>query len=166
MIVVSNTTPITNLARIGRLDLLRGLYGQLHIAAAVSDELNRGPGWPGQRAVQGARWILTHRVADLALVAVLQADLDAGEAEAIALAIELGAHLLLMDETLGRQSAARLGLRQVGLVGVLLQAKHRGLVKVIRPLLDDLRQKAGFWLREPVVQRALELAGEWPPDEE
>lgn len=160
MIVVSNTSPLTSLAIIGKLDLLRLLYGRVHIPMAVRDELCQGPVWPGQHAVHAARWIVTHRVADPALVAALRVELHAGEAEAIALAHELGSDLALLDETEARRVAERLGLRQTGAVGALLEAKHQGLVRAVRPLLDDLEREAGFWLSSELYQRALELAGE------
>ena len=165
MIVVSNTTPITNLARIGQLELLHSLYGEVHVPAAVWDELNRGPESQGRRVVCDATWIVTHSVARREPVAALRAELDAGESEAIALADELGCDLLLMDEAKGRRVAERLALKQTGAVGVLLEAKRRGLIAAVRPLLDDLRQKAGFWLSEEVYQRALELTLERPQTE-
>jgi predicted nucleic acid-binding protein len=77
-------------------------------------------------------------------VQALQQELAAGEAEAIALALEIGADFLLMDEHLGRETAAHLGLRCVGLVGVLIAAKRNGLIQAIKPHLDTLRNIAGF----------------------
>jgi uncharacterized protein len=83
-----------------------------------------------------------------------------GEAESIALALELQAGLILLDEREGRHLAQRLGLRVIGVVGVLLDGKSRGALDAVRPLLDDLRQIAGFYLGEAVYTRALRLAGE------
>lgn len=160
MIVVSNTSPLTSLAIIGKLDLLRLLYGRVHIPPAVREELGQGPEWPGQSAVREARWIVTHRVADPALVAVLEAELHSGEAEAVALANELHCDLVLLDEAETRRVAERLGLKQTGAVGVLLEAKRRGLVQAVRPVLDDLQREAGFWLSDDLYLHALELAGE------
>ena len=65
-----------------------------------------------------------------------------------------------MGECDGRHKAARLGLRPVGVVGVLLQAKARGHILEIRPLLDALRQRAGFYLADPLYGEALKLARE------
>ena len=160
MIVVSNTSPLTSLAIIGELDLLPLLYGRVHIPMAVRDELSQGPEWPGQSAVRGARWIVTHRVAEPATGSLLRAELHAGESEAIALARELGSELVLLDESEARRVAERLGLKQTGAVGVLLEAKRRGLVKAVRPLLDGLQQDAGFWLSDDLYRKALKLAGE------
>ena len=162
MIVVSNTSPLTNLAAIGQFEILRQLYGELHIASAVWDELNsQGKRWPGSLEVEhNSAWIQQHRIHNQSLVISLQRDLDRGEAESIALALEIRADLILLDEREGRHAAARLGLRVVGVVGVLLEAKAQGELAAIRPMLDRLRQKAGFYLSEKFYQSALKLAGE------
>jgi predicted nucleic acid-binding protein len=84
MIVVSNTSPLTNLAAIGQFDLLRRLYSGLHIPDGVWDELNaRGQRWPGRDEVATADWIERHTVQNQALVTALRRDLDRGEAESI-----------------------------------------------------------------------------------
>ncbi len=164
MIVVSNTSPLTNLAAIGQFDLLRCLYGQVHIAVGVWDELNAGDKhWPGRDEVATANWIQQHTVQNQALVTALRRDLDRGEAESVALALELGADLVLLDEKEGRHAAQRLGLRVVGVVGILLEAKAKGLIAQVCPYLDALRQSAGFYLSERLYQSALEVAGESPP---
>lgn len=161
MIVVSNTSPLTNLAAIGQFDLLRQLYAKLHIAESVWEELNaRGQRWPGRDEVAAADWIERHPVQNQALVIALQRDLDRGEAGSIALALELEADLVLLDEREGRHAAQRMGLRVVGVVGVLLEAKASSAVSAIRPLLDGLCQAAGFYLSESLYQQALTLGGE------
>lgn len=161
MIVVSNTSPLTNLAAIGQFDLLRRLYAEIHIADGVWNELNaQGKRWPGTDHVASATWIQRHHVRNRILVNALQRDLDQGEAESIALALELDATLLLLDEKEGRHIAQRLGLRVLGVVGILLQAKTQGAIAEIRPHLDALRQTAGFFLSDSVYERALALANE------
>lgn len=88
MSIVSNASPLINLARIGKLDLLRELYGELLVPKAVWQEVVvKGGGQPGADEVRAATWIKTHAVTNRQLVQALQQDLDAGEAEAIALAI-------------------------------------------------------------------------------
>jgi len=161
MIVVSNTSPLTNLAAIGQFALFHQLYGRLHIAEAVWEELNaRGQRWPGRDEVAAADWIERHTVQNQALVTALRRDLDRGEAETIALALELSAGLVLLDEREGRHAAQRLELRVAGVVGILLEAKSQSAVETIRPHLDALRHKAGFYLAEGVYHSALALAGE------
>jgi hypothetical protein len=160
-VVVSDTSPLTNLAAIGQFTLLRQLYGSLHIAEAVWNELNAaGQHWPGRNEVAAATWIQRHVPKNRSLIAALRQDLDQGEAESIALALERKADLILMDERDGRHKAMRLGLRPVGVVGVLLMAKARGEVAEIGPLLDALRQQAGFYLGESLYREALRLAHE------
>ena len=161
MIVVSDTSPLTNLAAIGQFDLLRQLYTELHIPDGVWEELNAGgKRWPGADDVAAASWVKRHTVQNQSLVTALRRDLDQGEAEGIALALEIGADLILLDEKEGRHAAQRLGLRMVGVIGVLLDAKAHGAVTVVRPHLDALRQKAGFYLSESLYQSALASAGE------
>ncbi|HHY95392.1 MAG TPA: DUF3368 domain-containing protein [Firmicutes bacterium] len=90
----------------------------------------------------------------------LKQELGGGEAEAIVLSVETGAKLLLMDDLLGRETAQHLGLRCSGLLGVLIQAKRNGLIPAIRPLLDALRNVAGFRVAESLYMRVLEDEGE------
>ena len=160
MRVVSNTSPLTNLAAIGQFGLLRHLYGDLFIAEGVWAELNAfGRAWPGRDEVASATWIERREVRNTPLVEALRRDLDRGEAETITLATELSADLVLMDEREGRHAAQRLGLRTVGVVGLLLDGKQRGLVPEVHRAFDALRT-AGFYLSEHVYRRGLELAGE------
>jgi predicted nucleic acid-binding protein len=106
MRVVSNTSPLTNLAAIGQFDLLHELYVEVHIADGVWQELNaREQRWPGRDEVAAANWIERHTVQNQALVTALRRDLDSGEAETIALALELSAGLVLLDEQEGRHAA-------------------------------------------------------------
>jgi predicted nucleic acid-binding protein len=161
MIVVSNTSPLTNLAAIGQFDLLHRLYGQVVIAQGVWEELNAGGRrWPGRDEVAQANWIQRHGVEDQPLVGALERDLDRGEAETIALGLELKADLVLLDEREGLRAGRRLGLHVLGVVGILLEAKACGAIQSIRPHLDALRQIAGFYLTDEVYSHALSLAGE------
>lgn len=161
MTVVSNTSPLTNLAAIGQFALLHELYGTIQIAEEVWEELNAfGQPWPGSREVANAPWISQNQVKNKELVQALRRDLDRGEAATIALAIELNADLVLLDEQDGRRAAQRMGLRPLGVLGVLLQAKKKGLVSAVKPHVDDLRQTAGFYLSDAVYQTVLNLAEE------
>ena len=161
MSIVSNSSVLINLARIGRLDLLQQLYVEVTIAGAVWHEVVvEGAGQVGVDIVKDATWIKTIAVTNKELVRALQQELDAGEAEAIALAQEIGAGLLLMDEHLGRQTARHLGLRYIGLIGVLIEAKRKGLLSSIKPQLDKLREVAGFRINEELYLRVLQDEGE------
>jgi predicted nucleic acid-binding protein len=161
MIVVANTSPLTNLTAIGQFDLLYRLYGQLHTAQGVWEELNaRGKRWPGCDEVARANWIERHSVQNHPLVTALQRDLDRGEAETIALALELEADLVLLDEREGRRIANRFGIRVIGVVGILLEANAQNAIQAVQPHLNALRQTAGFYLSNPLYDYTLPLAGE------
>ena len=161
MRVVSNASPLINLARIGELGLLRALYGQVLIPEAVWQEVViDATGQAGATDVREATWITRHRVANQLLVRALCQELDEGEAEAIALALEMDEALLLMDERLGRESALHMGVRCVGLVGVLIEARHKALIRGLKPYLDALRDVAGFRLSEELYARVLRDAHE------
>jgi len=110
--------------------------------------------------VQGADWIERRQVANRSLVQALQRDLDPGEAEAIALAVEVSADLLLMDERLGRDVARHLGLRPMGVIGLLIEAKRRKRLQAVKPLLDTLRDRSGFRISEQLYARVLADTGE------
>ena len=161
MTVISNASPLINLARIGKLDLLHELYGDLIISEAVWHEVVvEGAGQPGADEVKAASWIKTQAAINRQLVQALQQELDAGEAEAIALTLEIAAELLLIDEHLGREVARHFGLRYTGLIGVLIEAKRKGFVHAVKPHLDSLRDTAGFRVGETLYLRVLQDEGE------
>ena len=161
MIIVSNTSPITSLSVIGLFDVLHHLYAKIHIPEGVWQELNAyGKSWPGSSEVAKADWIEKHRPQNQALVRALQRDLDLGESETISLALELQADLVLLDEKPGRRAAQRFGLRPLGVVGILLEAKKAALILHIRPHLDALREEAGFYISEALFHAVLLQADE------
>mgnify|MGYP001411078255 CR=1 FL=1 len=161
MRVVSNSSALINMARIGKLTLLRELFGVLIVPDAVWQEVVvEGAGQPGADEIGSADWIQRQAVMNMQLVQALQQDLDAGEAEAIALSLEIGAELLLMDENLGRETARHLGLRYIGLIGALVMAKRRGLISAIKQHLDMLRDIAGFRVDAALYAQVLKDQGE------
>jgi predicted nucleic acid-binding protein len=119
-----------------------------------------GAGQPGADEVATSGWIETRQVVNRTAVTALQLELDNGEAEAIALAVESEADLLLLDEEIGRSIAARFGLKCIGLLGMLIEARHRGLIAAVRPIMDDLMAKAGFWTGQALYERVLQAADE------
>lgn len=161
MIVVSDTSPINNLAAINHLHLLQQLYGTVLIPEAVYRELS-DPNFPvaGSTEVQTFDWIQTSSITDRAIVEAISSELDIGEAEAIALALEVKADQVLVDERRGRLVAARLNLRYTGILGILVEAKSQGLIAEVKPLLDTLITQAGFWVATPLYNSVLRLVDE------
>ncbi len=158
-VVVVNSTPIITLAIVDQLALLRGLYSTVLIPRAVQQEvLAGGPNRAGAPQLAAAPWI---KAADLndPRRADLLSDLDRGEAEVIALAQELNADLVVIDERLGRRHAKRLGISLTGTLGVLLRSKRKGLVSEIAPIILEIRRR-GVRLGDGLVEKVLDLAGE------
>ena len=161
MTIVSNTPPISNLAAIGQLSLLEQVYGDVTIPQAVANEIAKiAELYTQAAAVPNLPWITVHTVSDTTALKRLQTTLDAGESEAIALALELNADLLLIDEQLGRQIAVNEGLNITGLLGILLEAKSKKLISTIKPIMDDLITEARFRVKPQLYADVLLLAGE------
>lgn len=166
MLVVSDTSPILNLAAVGRADLLGSLYGEIVIPPAVHGELVSLPQcYPRFAAATPLPAFL--RVEPLpgdvdagAALAELALALDPGEAEALALASALHADLLLVDELAARRLARQRRIPTQGLLGVLVEAKRRRLLPAIAPLLDQLRREAGFWVGAELRASVLRSVGE------
>jgi len=161
MIIVSNTTPLIGLAVIGHFDLLRQLFGHIHISQAVYDEvIVRSSEQGGARdEVNAAEWIEIVEVTNREAVDELFDELDLGEAETIVLARESGAAWVLMDEKIGRRKLDEFGLNKIGTAGILLKAKQLGLLPSIQSDLERLRQY-GFRLSQPVMNAVLRQANE------
>jgi len=164
VIVVSDTSPITNLVAIGQLDLLRQLYGSIVIPQAVYTEMaGAGKPVPGAVEVKTLPWIQVQTVTDDQGAIALQTrqqNIDVGEAEAILLAVELKADLILMDERRGRALATHYGLNLIGLLGVLLQAKQNTLIPSVKILMDQLIEMANFRVSRQLYSMVLKAARE------
>lgn len=160
---VSNTSPISNLAFIGRLDLLRSQFHELWIPPAVARELKAHPDPAALAAIDTAirdRWIRITEPQNTPLHKMLLLQVHLGEAEAIALAADLKAGTMIIDEQEGRGLAAQAGLFVTGTLGVLLMAKHSGQISEIRPEIRALRAKARFFLSPSLEAEVLAAAGE------
>lgn len=163
MLAVSNTSPISNLASIGRLALLRAQFPLLWIPAAVERELLAHPDAAALSAIQeGIRqqWIRAASPKSSNLLGILSALLHAGEAEAIALAADLKADIILIDEREARQLATQAGFSVTGVLGVLLRAKRAGQIAAIAPEIRALRDKAGFFVAPSLEASMLVAASE------
>jgi predicted nucleic acid-binding protein len=147
-VIVSNTTPLSCLLKVGAADLLQRLYVTLTIPAEVAAELDQAgslhQGW--RRQLGFIR--IAESLADDPVMALLSAQVDRGEAAAIALARRLNSPLLIVDDMAGRRLAKRLGLTITGTVGVVLAAAERGFIGDPFALLEDLRTQGGLWLSD------------------
>jgi uncharacterized protein len=158
MPVVSNTSPILNLAIVDRLILLYRQFGEVLIPGAVLEELKTGEERPGSQALReaiSAGWLQVREVRNDAIAQLLKQTLDRGEAEAIALAMELKADWTLLDEREGRKIAKSLGLKVTGILGILLRAKQAGELEELQPAIGDLINKAGFRIAPDLLTQIL-----------
>jgi predicted nucleic acid-binding protein len=161
MTVVSNTSPVLNLACVGELGLLRQLYGGVSIPEEVSRELMKlKQSNPRFGRIDLPDFVRVVKGSDPIRVQALMLELDEGEAAAISLAIELKAELLLIDEKRGRAAARSLGVAPFGLVGVLVEARKKGFLSAVKPLLQKLEAEAGFWLGTELKRIVLTSVGE------
>ena len=158
--VVSNSTPLIHLAKIGRLELLREFFREVLIPEAVYREcVIEGGDSEDAQAIKNAEWIRVERITDERLKRSLMIELDEGESETIVLALEKNAELVLMDDYDGREVARALGLRVAGTIGVLLKAKFAGKIASLRDELEKLKA-TGFWLSDGLYEKVLKEAGE------
>jgi len=144
MIVISDTSPLSGLFRIGYLHLFEPLYGKIIIPPAVKDELLELVHFgsdPSQ--ILSQPWLEIRAFQNAALYQKFRRELDEGEAQAIAIALESGADLLLIDEAMGRKIALREGLKITGILGMLLDAKNMGLIVAVKPLMTISSPKRG-----------------------
>ncbi len=160
--VVSNTSPLSNLAIIGRLDLAREQLGDLIIPSTVHLELGRNPHTGGRAALESAfaqGWI--HVVAlERRVPADLLAALDAGEAEALTLALQTKASLVLLDESAGRSCASQLAIPFTGVLGILRKARQTGRIPSLKTEIARLRTEARFFISPPLEKAVLKSVGE------
>ena len=163
-IVVADTGPLIALGRAECLKLLHDLYQDILIPPAVHDELRLGSGRPGamqsvEAFEQGWLQVREPSAGSAQALSELMLVLDPGEAEAILLAEEVNCRFLLIDERKGRAIASRRGVPVVGIAGVLLAAKKRGLIDAVVPILKNLEQ-AGYRMSAGLTKEIARLAGE------
>ena len=162
MKVVTNSTPLIELSKINRLELLREMYGSIIIPTEVYTEVViDGVSKPGAAAVKAAEWIFCQAVIDGERIKMLRSltDLDLGECGAIALAEEIDAQRVIIDDRAAREVAIARGLPVVGTVGVLIAAKARHLIPAVKPILDALLAH-GARISDELYRQALTTTGE------
>ena len=159
-VVVSDTSPIRALEWVGRLDVLPKLFDRILIPPMVAAELNSTVARYRKINVLNYPFLILAFPSDQAQVDLLLQQLDRGEAEAIALALESKADALLIDELDGRAIARKHGLSVLGTLGILLSAKQRDLIGTVRPLVDQLQMELGFFIDDKLRAEILRRAGE------
>lgn len=160
MKVVCNSSTLIALARIGHLDILEKEVKSLLIPRAVYEEVVvKGMDKPGAVEIREAKWIEERDVHNRELVMGFNTVLDLGESEAIVLAKEINADLLILDDEEARKKALSEGIRVAGLLAILIQAKKRGTIKKVKPFLEALKDN-GFFIREELYYQTIQEAEE------
>ena len=161
MIVVADTSVILNLCRVQQERLLQQLFQRVLIPSQVADEFARLS--KVRQRFSGLAlpdWIEILLAPQTFPPEVVQAHLDLGESAAIALYLNQKADALLIDESLGREVAAKLGVRTIGILGILIEARRRKFIPDVKTILERLESEAGFWIAPSLRTRVLQLAGE------
>ena len=162
MKVISNASVLIGLSSIGMFFLLRERFPEAILVpeAVWREVVDEGAERSGAQEVSAANWIKVQKVNDKGMVRLLRAELDEGEAEAIALAHEMNANLVLLDERDARRVAMRMDLKVLGTVGILLWGKQMGRFVSLRGQLDALRFQGKFRISQRLYDRVLQEAGE------
>ena len=160
-LVVSDTSPLLNLALIDRLDLLKSQFDSITIPSQVWDELTGGDsGLNSLRELREEGFLSIVEVERSSLFIEIFRELDLGETAAICYAIQQDAELLLLDEKEGRRVARRHDLEVTGVLGILLKGTKAGNVEM-KQELDALRE-AGFWISEDLYSKVLSESEDGP----
>ena len=149
--VISNSSPLIGLEQIGLLHVLHGLFGEVLVPSAVVNEVAPTVSLPA--------WIVCGPLAQPLAAAVLHTSLGAGESEAITLALQEQARLVILDDRPARRIASALGLKVIGTLGILLAAKNKGLIPAVAPAIQGLADHH-FHAAPHLVQQVLRDAGE------
>jgi predicted nucleic acid-binding protein len=161
VLVVSDTSVLLNLCRVSADGLLLQLFRDVWVPPAVAAEFSR---LAGSRArFQGLvlpSWVRISPAVQVAAEVRACRDLDSGESEALSLALEMHADAVLLDEAAGRRAATVLKVPFVGVAGILIRASAGRLIPAVRPVLERLKDEAGFWLHPRFEAEVLQLAGE------
>lgn len=157
--IVGDSSPLIALAIIGQLELLAKLYQRVVIPEKVWEEITiHGAGLAGAAAISQLDWLIIQKPAS-ELIKPLSILLDAGEAEAIALAMSLPNSTVLLDDAQARRVAERFGVNRIGTLGILRRAKKAGLITAIKPYTVQL-QNSGIYMRQNLIDAVLRDVGE------
>ena len=148
-LIICDTSCLILFDKIGQLELLRKCYGTIYVTPKVGDEF--GKALP--------KWIELKNATNLTVRQTLEQILDAGEASAIALCLELPDSLIALDDLKGRKVAKSLNLKVTGSLGILIKAKQNGHLEKLKPVIEQIQQ-TDFRISENIVKKALELVDE------
>jgi predicted nucleic acid-binding protein len=156
---VADTSFLIALQWLEPLETLEQVHTKVLVPERVWDEFAEGASEAELAAVAKIGVIQRAQVSDATLAAAIGTAAEGGEAEVIALALERGIILVLMDDYRGRKVAQRLGLKTRGILGHLLLLKRLGSIEAVRGYLEKLKER-GFFLSEQIIREVLSLAGE------
>ncbi len=148
-VIISDTSCLILLDKIGELNLLNKIFGQITITQEIADEFRK----------ELPNWFKIEHPVNKTYQKILEASLDKGEASAIAYAIEQSDCLLIIDDFKGRKYAEQLGIKITGTLGVIIDAKLSGHISSVKPLLDKIK-KTDFRLTIDLERRTLEKSNE------
>lgn len=148
-IVVSDTSCLIVLSKIGKLDILRKLYSEIIITPEIANEFGD----------ELHTWISEISVTDVQKQKILEIEVDRGEASAIALSIEINADLIIVDDFKARKVSKHLGLTITGTLGVLVKARNSDLFPSIKPVIEDLNN-TNFRVSTELIEEMLRASNE------
>ena len=161
-IIIFDSSPLINLAKISRLDLIKAIYNHIIIPEAVYDEVVINglelarDGANKIKNLVDERVIEVKKVENRNLVKAFNLDLDYSESEVLALAIEIEADLVILDESEARHVANKFEISKTGFIGILIKADRLGMVESSRELLDDIIAK-GFRIDETLYKKVIKI---------
>lgn len=147
--IISDTSCLILLEKIGELDLLNKVFGEILITQEIADEYG----------LILPVWISVQNPTDKNYQKILEASVDKGEASAIALAVEMAGCLLVIDDLKGRNLTQTLGIKITGTFGTILEAKLSGTIDSVKPILAKIKH-TDFRLSEKLEKLILEKANE------
>jgi predicted nucleic acid-binding protein len=148
-VIISDTSCLILLDKIGELKLLNKLFGQIIVTQEIANEFKQ----------ELPNWFIIDEPTNKNYQKILEASLDKGEASAIALAIEQADCLLIIDDYKGRRYAEQLGIKITGTLGVIIDAKISGHIASVKPILDKIKN-TDFRLTSDLEKRVIEKANE------
>ncbi len=154
MKVISNSSPIILLSRVGWLHILQALYQEIVIPEAVYKEV-----FEARPEIKKPEWIKVEKISDKSTGRFLMNSLGPGESEAIVLALESKSDLLLLDDYRARNYANSVGLKITGTAGILVDARDKGVIDNVKEVLDALI-KSDYRISESLYQAVIKKAGE------